>query len=110
MPCKSVYIGKKGFRIIPEYPNKKFSYEISSIELFRMFWNICRWDLQDSYMTREKNFPENQIVVFDMDKAERINDADFSDSESAIVREIHLSSAENKENYRISYDGQLVFS
>lgn len=78
--------GEEGFHITPEYPNKKFSYEITSIELLRMIWNMCDWNSQYSYRIMGDFIPNHQAVVFDLNNAERINDADFIDNKSAITQ------------------------
>lgn len=75
--------GEDGYHIVPNYSGKesKFSYEITSIELLRMIWNMCGWDESGTYHVIGTLYQKEKIVEFDLKQADRISDAEFEAGE-----------------------------
>lgn len=75
--------GEDGYHIVPNFSRRdsRFSYEITSIELLRMIWEMCSWDENGTYHVIGTLYQKDKIVEFDLKQADRISDAEFESRE-----------------------------
>ena len=63
--------GDEGFHIVPDltYENE---YEICSVEMMRMIWDMCGWDPEASYRVMGELYSQERVVEFKLKEAEKI--------------------------------------
>ena len=70
--------GDKGYHVIPDFQDSSWAYELTSLELLELIWNLCNWDPEKTYRVQGVVCPDIQVVIFDLNKAEIYSGADMT--------------------------------
>lgn len=63
--------GDNGYHIVPTFKEGD-SYEIYSIEMLKMIWDICGWKERESYRAWGELYFRERVIEFDLNMAETI--------------------------------------
>ena len=65
--------GDAGFHITPDFSDKDsgWSYEICSMELLELIWDLCDWDSDGSYRVAGVLCPDIHVIIFELNDAEK---------------------------------------
>ena len=72
--------GDAGFHVSPDYSDKDpgWSFEITSLELLELIWEQCDWDQEGSYRITGILCPDINVVMFELNDAEKYSAAEFT--------------------------------
>ena len=75
--------GDAGFHITPDFSDKDsgWSYEICSMELLELIWDLCDWDSDGSYRVAGVLCPDIHVIIFELNDAEKTSGSEFDISE-----------------------------
>lgn len=75
-------IDKDSFKV-PEFPtDKRFQYEISSMNFVNIVYGMMNWDPQKAYHLRGYLVPRYRLMLYELVEAKAIKEEDFVDPES----------------------------